>query len=201
LTNRRCGNLLRGFRLLDLLDDLEVLDLGHALTARHAIAEADEYVLQTSRRAWRNGDSGFADQVADDADFLIHRGFARGRELDDHRASSAKTAATAEATAATEPAATAAEIASAPAAAASELTTTFSARSGSFRSRSTPRASVIENARKSDSDDHRTDDNFSHDAEESRSSVQRGSFSCHRRRSCHRPRWRARPGRRPAESS
>jgi hypothetical protein len=166
LPNRRGRDFLCGLGLLHLLDDLEVLDFGDALTAHDAITETHEHVLQASRRAWRYSDRCFADQVADDADFLIHRRFACGCELDDHR-----TTATESATA-TEAAATAAEsTATAPtnvtattAAAASEPTTTFSARSGSF-ARTAPRASVIENARKSDSDDDRTDNNFSHDAE------------------------------------
>jgi hypothetical protein len=48
LTDRGGGDFLRGFLLLHLLDDLEVFDLGNALTAGHAIAEPDEYILQTS---------------------------------------------------------------------------------------------------------------------------------------------------------
>ena len=51
LTNRRERDFLRRFGLLDLLDDLEVLDLGEALTAVHAIAEPDRELLQTVRRS------------------------------------------------------------------------------------------------------------------------------------------------------
>ena len=39
LADGRFRHLLRGFRLLDLLLDLEVLDLGEPLAAGHAIAE------------------------------------------------------------------------------------------------------------------------------------------------------------------
>jgi hypothetical protein len=85
-------------------------------------------------------------------------------EFHDQRPTATAAAAEAAATATESAAATAAEIASASTAAARNPTT-FSAWSSSFRRRTAPRAFVIENARESDSDDHCTDDNFSHDAE------------------------------------
>jgi hypothetical protein len=84
-------------------------------------------------------------------------------ELDDHRAAptaaaAAEAAATGEATTAEATAATTTEIAAATAPA-----TTFNA--SRFGGRAAPRASVVENARESDSDEHRNDGYFSHDAE------------------------------------
>src|SRR6185503_1292841 len=144
LTDRGRGHFLRSFGLLNLFDDFEILDLRDALIACDAIAETHEHILQAPGRARGDCHRRFADQIADDADFLIHRCAARAGEFHDHRTTAA---------------AAAAESATAAAAAASNPTTTFSARSGGFRRRTAPRAFVIEPARKSDSDDHRTDDN------------------------------------------
>src|SRR6185503_7684301 len=162
LTDRGRGHFLRSFGLLNLFDDFEILDLRDALTACDAIAETDEHILQAPGRARGDCHRRFADQIADDADFLIHRCAARAGEFHDHRTTAAAAAAESATTESTATAAGEIASASAAAAAASNPTTTFSARSGGFRRRTAPRAFVIEPARKSDSDDHRTDDNFSH---------------------------------------
>ena len=69
MANRRKRDFLRRFGLLDLLDDLEVFDLGQALTAIHSIAEADGQLLQPSRGPRHNRDCRVANEVADDGDF------------------------------------------------------------------------------------------------------------------------------------
>ena len=68
LADRGRDTSCAGFGLLDLFDDLEVLDLGDALAAGHAIAEPHGDVLQASGGARRDRHRGLADQVADDAD-------------------------------------------------------------------------------------------------------------------------------------
>src|SRR4030095_13115452 len=49
LTDGRGRYILRRVGLLDLLDDLEVLDLGEPLSHSHAIAQANEDVLEPAR--------------------------------------------------------------------------------------------------------------------------------------------------------
>ena len=66
LPDRGARHLERRFLLLDLLLELEVFDLGDALSARHAVAEADGDVLQPAGRARHDRHGGVADQVADD---------------------------------------------------------------------------------------------------------------------------------------
>ena len=71
LADGRLRDLLGRLGLLDLFLDLEVLDLGDALAAAHAIAEAHVDVLEPARGARRHRHGGLADQVADDGDLRL----------------------------------------------------------------------------------------------------------------------------------
>ena len=66
LTDRRGRHFIRGLRLLDLLQELVVFDLGELLTARDAIAQPHEDLLEPAGDLGHGFDRRGADQIADD---------------------------------------------------------------------------------------------------------------------------------------
>ena len=72
-------HFLRGLRLLDLLLQLLVFDLGDPLAAGDAVAELHVDLLEPARRARHDRDGGIANQVADDGELLLDRVATRQR--------------------------------------------------------------------------------------------------------------------------
>src|SRR5262245_41073628 len=65
-TNGRSGNFLRRLLLLDLLDELEILNLGAALALADLIARPVADVLKATRGTRRDRNGAFTNQVAND---------------------------------------------------------------------------------------------------------------------------------------